>query len=86
MTLAVSSDTSRLELVESARDLFSMIREEAEKAETARRIPDHVFASLRESGFFRILQPRQFGGFEFEPATAAKFSQYRDVGTENWTA
>lgn len=63
---------TRDDLVASARDLAPMLRDRAEQAEKDRRISDEVFAELRARGFFRTLQPRRFGGFEFEPATAAR--------------
>ncbi len=57
-------------LVAKARALAPMIRREAEEAERVRRIPAHVFAALKESGFFRILLPRRFGGLELDLQTA----------------
>ncbi len=57
-------------LVDAARALAPMIRREAEAAERVRRIPEHVFAALRAGGFFRILLPRRFGGFELDLKTA----------------
>ncbi len=65
-------EMTRERLVEAARALAPMLRDEAEGAEKARRIPDHVFAALIDRGFFRILLPRRYGGFEFEPAIAAR--------------
>ncbi len=67
-----TGEPTREDLVEAARALFPMIREAAGNAEKQRRIPDHVFAELRQRGFFRILVPRRFGGFEYEPAVAAR--------------
>ncbi len=66
------AEITREDLVSSARDLAPMLRDHAESAEKDRRISDEVFAELRARGFFRTLQPRRFGGFEFEPATAAR--------------
>lgn len=68
--LANSSDQQRTTLLEAARTLVPMIRREASAAERARRIPPHVFAALKESGFFRILVPRRFGGYELDLQTA----------------
>ena len=44
----------------------------AEQAEKARKIPEHIYRELVGRGFFRILLPRRYGGFEFEPAVAAR--------------
>lgn len=56
--------------MDAARALAPMIRREANEAERARRIPPHVFAALKESGIFRILLPRRFGGYELDLQTA----------------
>lgn len=83
-----SGEVTRDGLVEAARALFPMIREEAESAEKARKLPDHVFSALRERGFFRILQPRRFGGYEFEPETAARvvLELSAACGSTGWVA
>lgn len=82
------ADMTRDDLVASARDLAPMIREHAHQAEKDRRISDEVFAELRARGFFRTLQPRRFGGFEFEPATAARviLELSAACGSTGWVA
>lgn len=79
---------TREALVAAARDLAPRIRQEAEAAEKARRIPDHIFAAMREGGFFRTLQPRRFGGYEFEPETAARvvLELSTGCGSTGWVA
>jgi resorcinol 4-hydroxylase (FADH2) len=57
-------------LLDTARRLAPIIRSAAADAERARRIPSHIFAALRESGIFRILVPRRFGGYELDLQTA----------------
>ena len=57
-------EMTRERLVEAARALAPMLRDEAEGAEKARRIPDHVHAALIDRGFFRILLPVASGAFQ----------------------
>ncbi len=58
---------SREELVARARAMIPTLRARAATAEAARRIPDETIAELREAGFFRILQPKRWGGYEMDP-------------------
>ncbi len=57
---------SREDLVERARALIPAIRAEADAAEQRRMISPEIITALREAGFFRILQPERFGGFEYD--------------------
>src|SRR6266702_7568390 len=50
------------EVVERVEALLPMLRERAQEAEDLRRIPDESIKALQEAGFFRLLQPRQWGG------------------------
>ena len=55
------------DLVARARAMIPTLRERAADAEAARRIPDETIADLRAAGFFRVLQPRRWGGYEMDP-------------------
>jgi 3-hydroxy-9,10-secoandrosta-1,3,5(10)-triene-9,17-dione monooxygenase len=55
-------------LLESARALLPALRERAGEGDRLRRIPDETIADFRRAGFFRMLQPRAFGGLEVEPS------------------
>ena len=57
-------DVSREELLQRAEDLIPKLLERAPEAERLRRIPDATVRDLKETGLFRILQPKRFGGFE----------------------
>ncbi len=66
-----SSDTrngnlipKREELVGRAHALQSLLREYAAKTDAGRCLPDEVNAALTEAGFFRLLTPQRFGGYE----------------------
>ena len=51
------------------RALLPALRERTARAELLRRLPDETFADFQETGLFRALQPRRYGGFELDPAT-----------------
>jgi 3-hydroxy-9,10-secoandrosta-1,3,5(10)-triene-9,17-dione monooxygenase len=54
-------------VVEAVRDLLPQFEERAQAAEDARRVPAESIASLQDAGFFRLLQPKRFGGLESDP-------------------
>jgi 3-hydroxy-9,10-secoandrosta-1,3,5(10)-triene-9,17-dione monooxygenase len=58
---------SREELVARARAMIPVLKARADITEAGRRIPDETIADLHEAGFFRILQPRRWGGYEMDP-------------------
>lgn len=62
----VASPT-REELVARARAMIPVLKARADAAEAGRRIPDETIADLKEAGFFRILQPLRWGGYEMDP-------------------
>ncbi|WP_185981822.1 3-hydroxy-9,10-secoandrosta-1,3,5(10)-triene-9,17-dione monooxygenase oxygenase subunit [Skermania sp. ID1734] len=47
--------------------LLPTLRERAQEAEDLRRIPDESIKAIQETGFFRLLQPSQWGGYESDP-------------------
>ncbi|HTV87730.1 MAG TPA: hypothetical protein VME41_01830 [Stellaceae bacterium] len=51
-------------LLARAEALVPVLRERAGRTEELRRVPDETIEDLRESGLFRILQPRRVGGSE----------------------
>jgi len=55
------------ELVERARALIPMLRERADEVEKARCVPKETIDAFKEAGFFRILQPKRWGGWEMHP-------------------
>ena len=57
---------AREDLLERARALTPMLRERAEDTENARRVSDEVVAAFADAGLFRIMQPREFGGYEMD--------------------
>jgi len=51
-------------LIERARAMVPSLRERAQRTEEARRLPPETVQEFTEAGFFRIVQPRRYGGFE----------------------
>ncbi len=55
------------DLIDRARKLVPVLAERAPRQTAARRILDETMADMKQAGFFRILQPRRWGGYEMEP-------------------
>jgi len=76
------------QVLDGVRDLLPVLRERAQETEDARRIPDATIKSLQETGFFRLLQPASYGGFEGDPVafyTAVKLIAGA-CGSTGWVA
>jgi 3-hydroxy-9,10-secoandrosta-1,3,5(10)-triene-9,17-dione monooxygenase len=57
------------ELLESARLLAPRLIERSDRADSERRIPDETIAEMKAAGFFRVLQPNRWGGYELDLQT-----------------
>src|SRR5690349_13538076 len=66
-TMSKAVAPSADELLGRAKQLLPVLVERAPKAAELRRLPDETIADFREAGFFRMLQPARYGGFELEP-------------------
>jgi 3-hydroxy-9,10-secoandrosta-1,3,5(10)-triene-9,17-dione monooxygenase len=66
---------SRQELVERARALQPLLRENAAEGELLRRLPGTVSDALREAGMFRLLTPRRFGGYAIDLRTVIEVTE-----------
>lgn len=51
----------------AVRELVPALRERAAEAEELRRVPDASIKEIEETGFFRLLQPRAYGGYAADP-------------------
>jgi 3-hydroxy-9,10-secoandrosta-1,3,5(10)-triene-9,17-dione monooxygenase len=63
---------------DAVRELLPVLRERAQETEDRRQLSAETVKSLAETGFFRLLQPTRFGGFEADPLTF--LSCVRDLG------
>ena len=54
------------QLIASARAMGPALRMRAAKARADARVPDETVAEFQEAGFFKILQPEQWGGYAMD--------------------
>ena len=55
------------ELVQRARAMIPALKSRAQKCIADRNVPAETIEEMREAGFFRILQPKRWGGYEMHP-------------------
>lgn len=55
------------QLLQRARDMVPVLAQRSAAANAQRRIPDETIADMQAAGFFRVLQPKQYGGYEMDP-------------------
>ena len=60
---AVSAET----LIARARAMIPALKKRAQQTIAQRRIPDETIAEMQAAGFFRVLQPKRWGGYEMNP-------------------
>ncbi|HVG49994.1 MAG TPA: acyl-CoA dehydrogenase family protein, partial [Xanthobacteraceae bacterium] len=53
-------------LYAAARALVPALRARSAKTDADRRVPAETIADFQDAGFFRVLQPRKFGGLQME--------------------
>lgn len=63
----LNSDVTPEILIQRARDMIPHLAEYAVQAEAERKIPDETVKKMHEAGFFRVLQPKRWGGYEMDP-------------------
>jgi 3-hydroxy-9,10-secoandrosta-1,3,5(10)-triene-9,17-dione monooxygenase len=66
---APEPDLTPAQLIKRARDMRVALRERQALCEELTRIPDETHQAFLEAGFYRTLQPRRFGGYEFDMST-----------------
>lgn len=54
-------------MLEGVRELLPVLRERAQATEDARRVPDDSVKALQQTKFFKLLQPKRYGGLEAHP-------------------
>jgi 3-hydroxy-9,10-secoandrosta-1,3,5(10)-triene-9,17-dione monooxygenase len=60
------------QIVARARDMIPTLRERQDEAEALCRMPESTSRELIDAGFYRTLQPRRFGGYEFDLPTFSR--------------
>jgi 3-hydroxy-9,10-secoandrosta-1,3,5(10)-triene-9,17-dione monooxygenase len=70
------------------RELLPVLHDRAQETEDRRQVSAETVKSLAETGFFKLLQPARFGGFEADPLTF--LGCVRDIasacGSTGWVA
>ena len=55
------------QMIEAARAMGPALRMRAAKAKADARVPEETVQEFHEAGFFKILQPEQWGGYRLRP-------------------
>lgn len=55
------------EIVARAEAMIPMLRERAEECEKNRMVSKETIQAFKDAGFFKILQPKRWGGYEMSP-------------------
>lgn len=63
----LTGDFSSSPLVQAARELVPVLKERAQRQWNEERILDETIADMQQAGFFQMLQPARYGGFETTP-------------------
>jgi 3-hydroxy-9,10-secoandrosta-1,3,5(10)-triene-9,17-dione monooxygenase len=66
LTAAIKAPQA-IDLVEKAAAMLPALKQRAMQAEADCKVPDETIRDFQEAGFFRILQPRRWGGYELDP-------------------
>jgi resorcinol 4-hydroxylase (FADH2) len=64
--ISPAPDAPSLEsLVSTARELIPRLREQAQQTEIERRVSEETNQLFHHAGFFRLMQPARYGGYEY---------------------
>ena len=79
-------DADSARLLEQARAMAPELRSRSPEIERDRRLPADIVQKLRDAGFMHLLLPRDFGGLEQDPVTAARVVEEvsRGDGSAGW--
>ncbi|MEV0250264.1 3-hydroxy-9,10-secoandrosta-1,3,5(10)-triene-9,17-dione monooxygenase oxygenase subunit [Nocardia sp. NPDC050712] len=76
------------EVTDKVEALLPFLREQAQAAEDLRRIPEETMKALQGTGFFKLVQPKQWGGYAADPVifydTVRKIASA--CGSTGWVA
>ncbi|WP_183094496.1 3-hydroxy-9,10-secoandrosta-1,3,5(10)-triene-9,17-dione monooxygenase oxygenase subunit [Nocardioides stalactiti] len=75
-------------VLDGVTDLLPTFRERGEEGERLRVVPEASIKELEETGFFQLLQPKRYGGFEADPVDF--YTAVRDIasadGSTGWVS
>ncbi len=90
------SETLAADLLQRAADMVPILREREAAARQAGQVSDETIQAFTDAGFFRVLQPRRYGGYELPPSVYAGITRtlaqgcmasawvYGVVAVHNW--
>jgi len=55
------------QLYNAARDMIPVLKSRVEETSRLGQLPEATVRAMQEAGFFRIMQPARYGGFEMDP-------------------
>ncbi|HUO93024.1 MAG TPA: acyl-CoA dehydrogenase family protein [Rhizomicrobium sp.] len=67
MPIKARMPMTEAELMRRARELVPVVAGRAADCEEQRRVPDETVADFEKAGFYRIVQPSRYGGYEMSP-------------------
>ena len=79
---------SAAEILDRARAMIPTLKARAAETEKLRRLPDETNREFLAAGFYKIMQPRRYGGYEldFGTQTALGAELGRGCGSSAWVA
>jgi len=69
VAISATASVSSQDLVKKAREMIPALKRRSEQATADRCLPTESIREMQEAGFFRVLQPKRYGGFELSPQT-----------------
>jgi 3-hydroxy-9,10-secoandrosta-1,3,5(10)-triene-9,17-dione monooxygenase len=96
LTPSDPNETLGAALIEQARALIPTLRSRERDALEAGQVPRETIAALEEAGFFKVLQPTRYGGFELPPRVYCEIARtlaegcmstawvYAVIAVHNW--
>lgn len=79
---------TREDILARAADMVPLLQERAAQAESSRRLPEETDQAFREAGFYKVLQPKAFGGLELDFGTQTELAIVLAPGcaSSSWVA
>ena len=83
-------------LIQRARDMAPILAQRSDAASEARTLPAQTIADMQQAGFFEVLKPKKYGGYEMDPQVFYDIQMelakgcmstawvYGVVGVHNW--
>ena len=76
--------TQAEQLYKAARNLVPALRERATETARLGHLPAATIDAMQQAGFFRIMQPARYGGFELDPEVFFKVQRSVNRPLPQW--